>query len=335
MAITNSTLPLVLRRASEVWPGNMNEKDFVANIDTLFAIRDQQTARIDYANLPDGVDARIAWLNNCDITVDSYTSTECTFSGPEADSYKKDLTIDQARETTFSVPLDAWRDNLFGFADAVAVNLNKTMVAQAEYVAQYCVGVLNANLGTNTYDNNGQWTLSGTTNTIPGTQWESTSIMGKFILAGRKNRINNPILLSGENLYELAYAARTSAQNADGRGDFQRIQDMPIYNDIFNVDEVNAGSLITYMIERGALAFLSKGYYPTTPETLNGNFQRFSIANRFFPTLIHDVETLVDCTSGVWSQHWKVIPRYKLEVNPTGCTATRTGMLAFTKGGGV
>ena len=144
-----------------------------------------------------------------------------------------------------------------------------------------------------------------------------------------------PFLLNGENLYELAYAAMTSEQNGEGKGDYKRLTGMPIYNDVFNVDSTNSGTLLTYMINKGTLAFASKGYYSTTPEVLNGNFTRFSIQNRFFPGLIHDVETLVDCSSGVWKQHWKVIPRYKLFVNPTGCTATRTGMLAFTRPTGV
>jgi len=335
MAITNSTLPLVLRSASEVWPGNMSEKDFMPKIETLYAIRDQQTAQLQYANLPDGVDARIAWMNQCDLTVDTLVTTDCSFSGPEADTYKIDLSIDQAKETKFSVPLDAYRDNLFGFADAVAINLNKAMVVQAEAVAQYTIGVINANLGVNVYDNGGEWTISGTDTTIPAAEWESTAIMGKFKIAARKNRLDNPSILSGENLYQLAYMARTSNPNADGKGDFVRIGEMPMYNDIENVDDVNTPALLTYMIERGALAFLSKGYYPTAVETLNGNFQRFSVSNRFFPALIHDVETLVDCSSGVWKQHWKVIPRYKVEINPTGCTATRTGLLSFTREVGI
>jgi len=338
MAITNSTLPLVLRRASTVWPGNMSEQDFVAQVETLRFIQAQQTAQLQYTNLPDGVDSRIAWINACEPEVETLVTTDCSFSGPEADTYKKDLVIDQARQSTFSVPLDAFRDNEFGFADAAATNLLRTMVIQAEFVAQYCVGVIEANLGVSTYENGG-WTVSGTDTEIPAEQWNSTAIFGRFQAAARRNRMTMPYLLSGDNLYQLAYMARTSAQNGEGRGDFVRIGEMPIYNDIFNVDEVNTDNgdttFKTYMVNRGALAFLSKGYYPTSPETLNGNFQRFSIANRFFPNLIHDVETLVDCSSGVWKQHWKVIPRYKLEINPTGCTATRTGLLGFTNPGGI
>jgi hypothetical protein len=335
MAITNGALPLILEKSDTLWPNDMVAADFVPQIDTLIAIRDQQTARLQTVNLPDGVDVRIAWMNNCDITVDTYDNTDCTFTGSEADVSKADLSIDQAKESTFSVPLDAWRDNVFGFADAVAVNLNKTMVAQAEAVAQYAVGVINANLGQNTYTAGSTWTVSGTSNSIPTEQWESTALFGRFQIAAKKNRFDNPFLLSGENLYQLAYMARTSNANGEGKGDFVRINQMPIYNDVVNVDDVNSPALLTYMINRGTLAFASKGYFPTRPEVLDGNTQRFSIENRFFRNLIHDVQTVVSCSSGVWSQHWKVVPRYKLFVNPTGCTATRTGILAFTNPGGI
>ncbi len=332
MAITNSALPFVIERATTAWPGNMNEKDFVPQIDTLLAIRDQQTAQLQLANLPEGVDAKITWMNNCDLGVDTYTA-ECTFSGQEADTYKKDLTIDQDGQTTFTVPIDGWDDNVFKYADATATNLLKTMVVQAEEVAQYAVGVLNANLGESEYTTNPSWTVSGTETLVPGSEWESTAIIGKLMIAGKKNRIINPILLSGENLAQLAFMSRTSAANGEGKGDFARISQMPIYNDIFNVDDVNAGSLLTYMIERGSLAFLSKGYFSTTPEVMDGNTRRFSVQNRFFPQLWHDVIVYRSCASGVWKENWKIRPRYKLEINPTGCTATRTGILAFTNSG--
>lgn len=332
MAITSGALPLILEKSSMIWPNDMVAADFVPQIDTLLAIRDQQTAKLQTVNLPDGVDVKVVWMNNCDITVDTYDSTDCTFTGQEADVDSQTLSIDQAKESTFSVSIDAWRDNIFGFADAVAVNLNKVMVAQAESIAAYCVGVVNANLGVNTYTADDTWTISSTTNTIPANQWTDTDIFGHFQLAAKINRFDNPFLLSGQNLYQLAYKARTSAANDNGKGDFVRINEMPIYNDVISVE--TTAPKVTFMINRGTLAFASKGYYPTRPEALDGNFTRFSIANRFFPGLIHDVETLVDCSSGVWKQHWKVIPRYKLFLNPTGCTTTRTGVIAFTRESG-
>ena len=336
MSITAGTLPIILAKASDIWKDNMSVTDLKPQIGVLQAIADNQTAQLQTVNLPDGVDVKIVWNTACDLTVEDLVTTDCTFSGTEADVASQTLSIDQAKQTKFSVPLDAFRENKFTAADMVALQLKRTMVLQAQTAASYCVGVIEANLGQSTYTNGGAWTVSGTSNTIPAAEWESTAIMGKFQISAIKNRFDMPFMISGENLYQLAFMARTSAGDMDKKGDFVRINDMPIYNDVVNIDEYNtSGSDTTYksyLLNKGALAFASKGYYPTTPEVLDGNFTRFSIKNTFYPGLIHDVEMRVDCSSGVWSQHWKVIPRYKLFVNPVGCTATRTGILAFTRG---
>lgn len=335
MSITAGVLPLVLAKSSTMWPNDMVAADFMPEYQTMVAIKEQQTAQLQTVNLPDGVDVKIAWLNQCDLTVDTCNDNVCTFTGPEADASSQTLSIDQCKEVLFSEKIDIWRDNIFGQADAIAANLNKAMKQHLEQVAQYSVGVINANLGVNTYTNGGTWTVSGTSNTIPADQWGDTSIFGKLLRAAKKNRLDTPYLLDGENLDQLIYMAKTNAGNAEGKGDALRVGGMPVYTDLFNVDTVNDPTLITYLINRGALAFASKGYFPTTPEKLTDTYMRFSIPNRWFPSLIHDVEVNRTCTSGVWQDNYRVKARYKLFVNPTGCTATRTGMIAFTKEAGI
>ena len=341
MAITNSTLPHVLARATALWPMNMSASDFTPQFETLRAITENQTAQLATVGLADERDVKITWLNNCDLTVDACADNVCTFSGETASSYVQTLSIDQCIQTEFSEPIDAWRENEFGMADALAVDLLKAQKAHLESISQYAVGIINANLGENEHNNMGAWTISGTETLVPGTDWESTSIYGKLRRNAIKNRLDNPYLLTGENLDQLQYMALTSAANADGKGDATRASQMRAYFDMFNVDEVNDPAFITYMINKGALAFASKGYFtrvddpltPRAPEVLNGNYSRFSISNRFFPALIHDVETDVSCASGVWKVNYRLKSRYKVFVNPTGCTATRTGILAFTNSG--
>lgn len=341
MAITNSTLPHVLARATSLWPMNMSQSDFTPQFETLRAITENQTAQMQTVGLADQQDIRITWLNNCDLTVDACADNVCTFSGETASSYVQTLSIDQCIQTEISEPIDAWRDNEFGMADALAVDLLKAQKAHLESISQYSIGVINANLGVNEHDNMGAWTISGTSTQIPGAEWDSTAIFGKLRRNAIKNRLDNPFLLTGENLDQLQYMALTSQANADGKGDAQRASQMKAYFDLFNVEEVNDPNYITYMINKGSLAFASKGYFvrvddplqPRAPEVLNGNYSRFSIANRFFPSLIHDVETDVSCSSGVWKVNYRLKSRYKTFVNPTGCTATRTGMLAFTNAG--
>jgi hypothetical protein len=282
--------------------------------------------------LPDQADVKITWLNNCDITVDTCTD-DCTFTGSAADSSVQTLQIDQCKQSTFSEPIDAWRGNLFGLADAIAVNLNKIQKAHAEAAAQHVISVLNTNAGTNAYDNNGEFSISGTETEIP--DWTTTKIFGKLRRLATKNYIANPYIIDGSNLDQLVWEARSAAGNADGRGDANRVNEMPIYVDLFNVDAVNTDKWVTYLLNRGAVAFASKAYFGATAEVLGGATTRISVSNRFFPMLKHDIEFVEQCTGGVWSVHYRVKSRYQAFVNPTGCTATRTGILKLINPGGV
>jgi len=252
-----------------------------------------------------------------------------------AASYKKDLSIDQCIESTFSVKMDIWRDNAFAMSDAVAVNLNKVMVAHLENVTQKGIAFLNSNDGTNVYTNGGSWTVDASGTLIPAAQWDSTAIFGALVRAAKKNKFNNPYLISGENLDQLFFMSQTSAMNGEGKGDANRIAQMRAYFDLFNVDDVNDPDLVTYVMNRGAVAFLSKGYYGNAPQVLDGNMTRFSVPNRFFPQLIHDVEKYNGCVGGVWSEHYKVITRFDFELNPLGCTAARTGIMRLIKEAGI
>jgi hypothetical protein len=341
MAITNSTLPALIQRATTIWPNNMTQEDFIPQIQVLEAIRAEQTARLEPVGLPDNPDVKAVWLNNCDLTVDACVDDVCTFSGESASSFVQTLSIDQCAQTEVSEPYDAWRENEFQMADAMSVNLNKVMKAQAEYVARYAVGVINTSAGVNEHTNQGQWVVNGTTTEVPFADFDNTSIYGKLRRSAVINRLSNPFILSGENLDQIQYMALTGQMNADGKGDAARANALRAYFDLFNVDSVNTvggeTSYLTYMINRGALAFASKGYFPRVDDPTNPRGAqaftygklRFSIANRFFPNLIHDVEMFDACDTGVEKLHMRIKARYKVFVNPTGCTATRTGILRF------
>lgn len=335
MAITNSVQPQTLVKASTAWPDSMIEADFMPEYGVMTAIKAEDTSRIQMlAPLPDQADASIIWLNQCDLTTDTCVDNVCTFDGPSVSSFVQSLTIDQCVQTEFSEAIDRWRDNIYGLGDAEAINLNKVMKSQLEYVSQYAVGVINANTGTNEHIPFGStWTGTDPV-TIPAAAF-NTGIYGQLLRNARKNRLDNPYLLTGEALAHMNYLAQTNGGNGEGAGDALRARSMRIYEDLFNIDEVNDPALMFYMINRGALAFASRGYFPRTAETLDGNYSRFSIPNRWFPDLIHDVERVVSCTTGTWSVNYRVKARYKVLVNPTGCTAGRTGILSYLVEAGV
>lgn len=336
MAITASVLPLLLERVGGVWPDNQNNMDLQPDIVTLEAIRENQTSNIDViiGNEKDR-DVKVTWVKACPPTPSSCADS-CTFAGEEASTDSKTYALTQCLQTEFKVDIDGWYNNEFEATDAAARLMLSHMTAHANAAAQYAVGILNTNAGTNDYDNGGTWTAGSSTTTIPNDQW-TTALFGGLQRVAIKNKLESPYLLSGENLHQEFFMANTSQANADGKGDANRIGTMRTYFDLFNIEDVNDPDFITYMIARGALAFASKGYYSERPETIPGRdgHIRVKVRNPFFAPLLHDIQIDYICSGGHTYEHHKIKTKYDVFVNPLGCTATKTGILRFKKEPGI
>lgn len=335
MAITATVLPLLLERANGVWPDNQNKMDVTPNVEVLKAIDDQNTSTINtiIGNEKDR-DVKIGWVKACPPTVDDCADS-CTFAGSEASTDSKTYALTKCGQTEFKVDIDGFYANEFEATDATARLLQAHMTAHANAAAEYAVAVINANLGVNTYDNRGAWTITGTTTEIPGPLWE-TPLFGALQRVAIKNKLDMPYLLSGDNLHQEFFMAKTSQGNGEGKGDANRIGTLPSYFDLFNLESVNDPDYITYMIAKGALAFASKGYYDINrPEKIEGRdaHTRVTIPNPAFPKLLHDVQITTQCSGGHTYEHYKIKTKYDVFTNPLGCTSTRTGILLFKNTG--
>lgn len=335
MAITNSDLPFILERLAGRWPNNRVQADYTPEVATLRSIIDNQTADIRAFGLPDEVASYITWLLNCGQDPVACTD-DCDFSGPSSSTFKQTLKIDQCIENSISEKYDTWRHNEFGMMDALTAGLMRLMKDHLEYVEQYSVAVINANAGVNAATPAG-WTSSGTVTTIPADQVQSTAIYGPLLRNFKRNRFDNPYLLSGEALAQLQFLAQTNAGNLDGKGDAARDSLFRKYFDLFNIDEVNDPELDFYGIDRGILAFGSKGYFPLVGDPMNPRGAqemsygklRFSVRNIYVPELIHDVMIEDRCVSGAEQQNWNVKTRYKTAAAPQGCLTNNTGILHY------
>lgn len=332
MAITASVLPLVLERATGAWPDNQNNADLEANIETLVAIRENQTGRVAtiISNEKDR-DVKVTWVKACPPTPSDCTDS-CTFAGEEAVTDSKTYALTQCKQTEFKIDIDGWYNNEFEASDAAAALLRAHMVGHAEQAAQYAVAKLNAFAGTNLYDNRGAWNIDGTNTEIPANLWDS-SLFGALLRVAKKNKLLMPFLLSGELLDQEFFMYKTSQANGEGKGDANRINTMKTYFDLFNIDEVNDPDYVAYMIAKGAVAFASKAYYDTRPEEVKGRdaHTRVMVPNEFFPQLLHDVQITTSCSGGHTYEHWKIKTKYDMFQNPLGCVAGTTGVLKFTQ----
>ena len=337
MAITNSDLPFLLERVEGRFPNSRVRADSQPQTGTLDAIIAEQTADIRFFNLPDEPTSYLTWMLDCGQEVEACTD-DCDYTGPDISTFKQTASIDQCAENSFGIAYDAWRHNEFGMMDAVAMKLDRIMRDHLLHVEQYSVGVINANVGVNTsVAIPGTWTNAGGIITIPGNEAASTAIFGYIQRLGITNLFEDPYVLSGAALAQLQYLATTSGGNGEGKGDALRMNQMRTYFDLFNIDLVNTPNLDFYQIDRGILAFGSKGYYPIVndPENPRGAQQmsygklRFSVRNRWVPQLIHDIMVEDRCGSGLEKQFWNVKTRYKTLAAPEGCLADNTGILRF------
>lgn len=335
MAITASVLPLLLQRADTAWRDNQTFADYSPNVGVLQAIQAQQTAAVvPLTERAIDQDVKVVWMNHCDIPVVDCVDS-CTFAGTEASSDSKTYVVSECKESEFKANMDGFNGNEFAMTDSVEKSLLSVFKGHADAAAVYAVGVIEANLGVNVWDQFGTWTIAGTNTTIPADQW-NMNLLNRLQMAGVKNKFNNSFLLSGTNLWEEYQLARQNSRNLDGAGNDVRSRLITTYFDEFNIDEVT-GDYVTYLIARGALAFASKTYYSTNVERVPGRdaHDRFSVSNPFFPSLRHDVQRTTQCSGGDTYEHWKIKTRFDVFTNPLGCTATRTGLLRLEREAGI
>ena len=322
--------------ADDLWADNRTRIDYIAECDVVKAIQAEQTAQLDALTDPNRTNTvRLIWPLACEVT-DTAVTDDCSFTGTEASSTYQDYALDITREAKFAVKEIEGRTDQITMAQKIAVLSMQADKQLSEYVAEQVVAKIEAERGINTYvPTLENWALSGDSldTEIPATQWDST-IMPRLRMAARKNKFLNPYLLSGEALWYVNEEAMNNSGNDDGSGDDVRMKRYfrAKYFDPIKIDEVNGSDLKAYMIDRGALAFVSKSHYPGAPTVYQNPWQtRYTVQSRNIPGLEFEVVYTMACSSGEITHTWKYKINCGIFRNPLGCTETNTGILSFLK----
>lgn len=332
MADFNSTnLPVMLEKADMIWADNQVNSQYMAKVDAWMHLQRVQTASVNTALQGKDKTVRVGWVNACNLATEACDST-CVTDGTALDSDYEDYTISSCRRVEFKINYNKFRDNLFNPDEAVAKGLLKAMKELDEYLAQEYIVFLNANGGTNEWS--GWGTTSGGETTVANAEW-NTGAFWKLNYTAQQNRFADATVLTGYNLAEVIYNARANAGNAEGKGDLVRTTGIASYIDPFNLETVNSGTYKTYLVDTGAVAFANKVYRPGRPTIWGGKYTYFSRPSQNLPGVMYDVEVLQDCSSGEDIEVYRVVANYNFLLNPTGCTATRTGILEFKNDGGI
>lgn len=316
-------------KADSIWMDRIQKEDYVPQAEIVKCLIAQTTAKFGDLKGKKDPTVEVGWVNACDVSAAS--CTDCTITGTELSTNVEEYYLNREQCAEFKVGEDAFRTNFFDFEDVVAKGLLKASLALDEYWAAQAVAVLNANVGVNESDG-GKGTVSGTSTYVGAPYWNA-DLMGYFNRVSVQNRFKRPMLISGLNLYESIWTAEWEKCCENGIGKFGS---MDFCFDLFNIDSVNDPDYVTYMLNRGALAFVTKCYYQGSTAANPMKYMdqyRWSMPSFYLPGVCYDVHYENNCDDGDFFSHeFKLKTFGDIFLNPVGCTSTRTGILEFICG---
>lgn len=321
-------LAIVQALADEIWANSIAETDHKTYAAAAQAVLANQS--VNFVELQGAKTKQVSleWIDNCDMASEA-CGDDCSISGTDITPICKTYELDICRQVPFSVPMKAYRLRVVDQQWAIAKNMVDAMKILDEYIAAQIVLGLSANAGVNLFTG-GQGTVNGTITCIPPAYWDAT-LFGYFAQASLINKFSDPYMITGNNLFQAIWQAQMSQPNADGKGKAAMVGSIPVYIDPFNVEANAPGS--TFMLHKNAVAFVSKAYYPQGAANAiqkAGAWLLWSEPSRGLPGIVYDVVYNSACAQNEFTDNYAIQLRGGFFVNPTGCTATNTGILEFS-----
>lgn len=325
-------------KADELWTDNNAKKDFIPKAEALRVIYEQTTARLDGINGQQRKDnlVKLIWVQDCSEEPGDCDTTTCSVDGDELSANCQTYQPTLCKQAAFIVNEDDLRSTSLMPEELIARGFLMKTKQLDELLAKHIIAELATVKGVNAYPGD-YGTLAGSG--VGGSETEiqsalwTASLFGYFDLASELNKFNNPFLLSGTNLKIAHFNAQAQYANADGKGDLNKFNSMPAYFDPFNMDTVNAPDFYTYMIDRGAVAFVPIWHYDDTPRKIDNVHTRYTVPSRTIPNMKYDVTYTTRCKAGTNKiEHvFNIMARGGFYLNPRGCDQNNTGVLAFKK----
>lgn len=326
---TASQLSAAILKADNMWADSMLKADYTANVEVVTALRAEQTANVSILENKDkDRNVKIHWLATCGNEVEDDDDDTCTIGGAEAGVDSKEYALTIKKKYGFSIKEDTFRTNEYNMEDVVARCFLDADKALSEAIAVSAVARVDSFKGVNQAAA-GIGTVVGSETEVHSADWTSR-LFAYLTKVSKLNKFSSPFLLSGDNLFEERLVTMLSEANANGKGDKMLFSLLRTYFDLFNVDTVLSPLQKTFMINRGAIAFASKAKYTAVPIKYKEQ-DRWSIESRNLPGVRYDVYYTNKCTEDDMQHDFTVRAWYDFYNNPTGCTATNTGVLSFKR----
>lgn len=327
--LTCGDLLATVAMADKVWADNASQKFYKANVETMNAIRENQTVRFPDLQTDKWNSLKLIWLEMCGTDTASCTDLCDTGDLDEISSGCETHELACLAETGFTISEYAFDYTYYGYQEAIAKGMLAKMKLLDEKLATLGVAALSSYSGVNKFETG---IFEGTGFLFVPPQYWGADLMGQLSMAAIMNKFNNPYLLSGSNLYQANWNAMMNAGNADGKGGAAKMGAFPAYFDLFNVDSI-AGK-VTYLVDPNAIAFVNKAKYSTIPKEYGNGADKtlYSVPSKNLPGVMYDVIYSTVCTADDILHNFKIKATGAFLQNPTGCDSDITGVLEFTCG---
>lgn len=330
LEISCGYLHTIQRMADDIWADPMKNNDLISDVVTAKAVLENQSVNFTEITRAKNQELRVEWLTKCDITPTACTD-DCTITGEDADPVCKDYEIGCLYETTFKVPLRAYRDRTTEMQNSIAFQKLAHMRALDERLTQYIIAGIVTGAGTNLFTD-GVGTVVGTTTYIAPQYWD-LAVFGYFNQVQRLNKFRNPYLITGNNLYQLLWNTPFEAGTSIDKGGVRKIGSLRIYQDPENIEDHAAGQ--SFLLHKTAVAFLNKAWNKINPinaEVKAGQYWEWSEESKNIPGVFYDFTMMETCEGNEFYQAVKIKLHGVFATNPYPCDEDNTGVIIFECG---
>ena len=312
------------------WTDPQTNVDNVGDVESAKAVLENQQVKMTEITGKKKRIMSVEWLSKCDVTTTDCTD-DCTITGDDADPMCQEYEIECLQETSFKMPKRAYRERTIEFQEAYMFNMLQHKKALDEWLAQYILTGLVANAGVNAYAGIG--TVAGTVTTLNPNFWDDT-IWGYFNLVNRMNKIKDPYMITGTNLFQYIFNRMHESMTDAGKAAMSKVGTIKkIYQDPENVETIAPAS--TFLIHKTAAAFINKAWNPLGPvnaQSEAGVYALWSEQSSNIPGVYYDIITKETCESNEFYLASKIQLHGVFAVNPAPCDEDNTGILQFTCG---
>jgi Flp pilus assembly protein TadG len=339
--LTASALTAAYYLQKDKWKDSARRAEYVAECNAAKVMIQNTTADVKDVEVSDKKrTVRIYWNKFTPAAVGTSAPDFCTITGNEADSEKKDYELTAHVTQSFTIDEAQYEDNHLNVSEVFADNMMKAKKTCDEQIAKTCVSKIDSFTSPNLYQVTGIGCpgvvgppASWATTYIPATNW-NPDLMHYLLNVKRYNKLVAPFLLDGKNLNYQAWKAMTERMNANGAGADQKMQAIPLFEDMLNIEEVSPGK--TFMIDRGVTAFVNrarwKGKNATSPiwEPEIARL-KYSEESDNLPGVTYDVYITTECSGAYTKKNVLIHGMYDLFAGPANLSGG-TGIHEFLCG---